>query len=178
MVRSVPGPVSRLTVRISTILGILIWDYKKNDTGGYTLKSFTAEFREHLSGNETGTNKWERLDPINIAPNVVSILSYRSAFIISIKYIYSYIFQRYMEIYHLRPNTTYEFRIWGNNYLGAGEIVSTKVTTLPEIGDVGMWYYSLMSLFFQSTTAILPVLTHKKNDLLPSRTSSVDYERR
>lgn len=43
-----------------------------------------------------------------------------------------------MEIYHLRPNTTYEFRIWGNNYLGTGEIATTKVTTLPEIGDEGI----------------------------------------
>lgn len=45
--------------------------------------------------------------------------------------------QRYMEIYHLLPNTTYEFRIWGNNYIGPGEIASTIVTTLPEIGDDG-----------------------------------------
>lgn len=42
-----------------------------------------------------------------------------------------------MEVYHLTPNTTYEFRIWGNNYLGAGEIVNTIITTLPEIGDEG-----------------------------------------
>lgn len=76
IVRSVPGPVSRLTMRTSTILGILIWDYKRNETGGYPLKSFTAEFREHLIGNETDTNEWERLDPINIAPNVVSSTSH------------------------------------------------------------------------------------------------------
>lgn len=45
-----------------------------------------------------------------------------------------------MEIYHLTPNTTYEFRIWGNNYLGSGEIVATTVTTLPEIGDAGNFF--------------------------------------
>lgn len=50
-----------------------------------------------------------------------------------------------MEVYHLTPNTTYEFRIWGNNYLGAGEIVNTIITTLPEIGDEGN--FSLV-LFF------------------------------
>lgn len=36
------------------------------------------------------------------------------------------------------PNTTYEFRIWANNFIGPGEIVSTIVTTLPEIGDEGI----------------------------------------
>lgn len=48
-----------------------------------------------------------------------------------------------MEVYHLTPNTTYEFRIWGNNYLGAGEIVNTIITTLPEIGDEGNFSFVL-----------------------------------
>ncbi|XP_037026614.1 contactin-2 [Bradysia coprophila] len=111
VVRTVPGPVSRLSLRISTILGVLMWEFKKNMSGGYPLKSFTAEFRQTVPINEP-LHEWERLDPINIAPNV-----------------------RYMEVYHLTPNTTYEFRIWGNNLLGAGEIVNTFITTLPEIGD-------------------------------------------
>ncbi|KAJ6639115.1 hypothetical protein Bhyg_11854 [Pseudolycoriella hygida] len=111
VIRTVPGPVSRLSLRISTILGVLMWEFKKNMSGGYPLKSFTAEFRRTAYSNES-LRKWERLDPINIAPNV-----------------------RYMEVYHLSPNTTYEFRIWGNNYLGSGEIVNTIITTLPEIGD-------------------------------------------
>lgn len=42
-----------------------------------------------------------------------------------------------MEIYHLRPNTTYEFRIWGNNQLGAGDIATTVVQTLAEFSDEG-----------------------------------------
>lgn len=50
-----------------------------------------------------------------------------------------------MEVYHLIPNTTYEFRIWGNNYLGAGEIVNTIITTLPEIGDEGTSICFLLS---------------------------------
>uniref|UniRef100_W8AZQ2 Fibronectin type-III domain-containing protein n=1 Tax=Ceratitis capitata TaxID=7213 RepID=W8AZQ2_CERCA len=37
-----------------------------------------------------------------------------------------------MEVYRLEPNTTYEFRIWANNQLGSGEVVTTNVTTLPE----------------------------------------------
>ena len=70
-VRSVPGPVSRLTVRISTILGVLKWDFPKNHTGGYPLKSFTAEFRKYPI-DEANATEWERLDPNNIPSNVVS----------------------------------------------------------------------------------------------------------
>lgn len=45
-----------------------------------------------------------------------------------------------MEIYHLLPNTTYEFRIWGNNHLGAGDIASTIVQTLAEFSDEGIFF--------------------------------------
>lgn len=44
-------------------------------------------------------------------------------------------FQRYYELYHLKPNTTYEFRLWANNFLGAGEIVTTSATTLGALSD-------------------------------------------
>ncbi|KFB48858.1 AGAP013210-PA-like protein [Anopheles sinensis] len=43
--------------------------------------------------------------------------------------------QRQLEIYHLIPNTTYEFRIWGNNQLGAGEIVTILSTTQPRMEE-------------------------------------------
>lgn len=70
-IRTVPCAVSRLTVRISTILGVLIWEYNRNMSSlSYPLKSFTAEYREHIRGNGTA-KPWERLDPINISPNIV-----------------------------------------------------------------------------------------------------------
>lgn len=74
-VRSVPGPVSRLSIRISTILGVLMWDFKKNETGGYPLKSFTAEFRKYVVADiqrNITEHEWELLDPNNIPANVVS----------------------------------------------------------------------------------------------------------
>lgn len=42
-----------------------------------------------------------------------------------------------MEVYKLAPNSSYEFRIWANNILGAGEIVTTNTTTLPETSEDG-----------------------------------------
>lgn len=75
-VRSRPGPVANLTVRISTILGVLKWDFEKNNTGGYPLKSFTAQFRKYIDPDLNCTNsselEWDRLDPRNIPSNVVS----------------------------------------------------------------------------------------------------------
>lgn len=46
--------------------------------------------------------------------------------------------QRQMEVYRLEPNTTYEFRLWANNQLGSGEMVTTNVTTLSETKEEGI----------------------------------------
>ncbi|XP_017012903.2 uncharacterized protein [Drosophila takahashii] len=113
IVRTVPGPVSQLYFKASTILGFLIWRFNKTQSGGYPVRSFTAEFRnvsyKTPPANASFEHAWSRMDPINIAFNV-----------------------RQMEVYRLAPNTTYEFRIWANNELGSGEVVTTNVTTLPE----------------------------------------------
>lgn len=56
--------------------------------------------------------------------------------------------QRQLEIYHLIPNTTYEFRIWANNALGAGEVVTITATTLPDMEEKGrlwLWIFTLTS---------------------------------
>ncbi|KAH8342288.1 hypothetical protein KR084_004171, partial [Drosophila pseudotakahashii] len=113
IVRTVPGPVSQLYFKASTILGFLIWRFNKTQSGGYPVRSFTAEYRnvsyKTPPANSSFEHAWSRMDPINIAFNV-----------------------RQMEVYRLAPNTTYEFRIWANNELGSGEVVTTTVTTLPE----------------------------------------------
>ncbi|KAH8385453.1 hypothetical protein KR093_002226, partial [Drosophila rubida] len=112
-VRTTPGPVTQLYFKASTILGFLIWRFNKTQSGGYPVRSFTAEYRNVSyrvpPANASYEHEWSRMDPINIAPNV-----------------------RQMEVYRLAPNTTYEFRIWANNELGSGEVVTTNVTTLPE----------------------------------------------
>ncbi|XP_031632087.1 uncharacterized protein LOC116346282 [Contarinia nasturtii] len=116
-VRSVPGPVSKFSVRLSTIIGILMWEYPSNRSGGYPVKSFTAEFRKYFDVDESNitTQLWHRLDPQNIPSNV-----------------------RYFEVYHLIPNTTYEFRLWANNFLGSGEAVTISATTLSQLSDANI----------------------------------------
>lgn len=72
-VRTTPGPVNKLSVRLSTILGVLMWEFTSNNSGGYPIKSFTAEFRKYFDADEINAtlNKWHRLDPENIPANVV-----------------------------------------------------------------------------------------------------------
>lgn len=74
-VRSVPGPVTKLSVRLTTILGVLMWEFPSNRSGGYPVKSFTTEMRKISNDddlNET-SHLWHRLDPENIPGNVVGI---------------------------------------------------------------------------------------------------------
>lgn len=75
-VRSVPGPVNRLNVRLSTILGVLMWEFSSNNSGGYPIKSFSAEYRKYVDEDiETNDTSllWIQLDPENIPSNVVCI---------------------------------------------------------------------------------------------------------
>ncbi|XP_061517518.1 uncharacterized protein LOC11175604 [Anopheles gambiae] len=111
-VRTPPLAVSNFYVRASTIIAVLVWEVMPNRTGGYAIRDFTAEMRKmRESSNETEL-PWETIDPRHISPNA-----------------------RQLEIYHLIPNTTYEFRIWGNNQLGAGEIVTILATTQPRMEE-------------------------------------------
>lgn len=70
-VRTVPAPVSEFTVKPNTIIAVLIWAYPPKSLSFYQVRSFTAEFRRHPTG-ENDSEIWERLDPINISPNIVS----------------------------------------------------------------------------------------------------------
>ncbi|XP_035791222.1 uncharacterized protein LOC118466263 [Anopheles albimanus] len=127
-VRTPPLAVSNFYVRASTIIAVLVWEVMPNRTGGYAIRDFTAEMRRmrdpssssstsSSSSDTTGATDapelpWETIDPRHISPNA-----------------------RQLEIYHLIPNTTYEFRIWGNNQLGAGEIVTILATTQPRMEE-------------------------------------------
>lgn len=73
-VRSVPESVTRFGVRLSTILGVLMWEFPSNRSGGYPIRSFTAELRKYFDDADVvnvTTQLWHRLDPENIPSNVV-----------------------------------------------------------------------------------------------------------
>ncbi|XP_059614265.1 contactin-1 isoform X1 [Phlebotomus argentipes] len=114
-VRSPPEAVSFFAVRASTVIAVLIWEYPPKRLIANSVRSFTADFRQvpedvelDADGNIIET-EWERLDPLNISPNI-----------------------RQLEVYHLIPNTSYEFRIWANNHLGPGEKATVTATTIPQ----------------------------------------------
>uniref|UniRef100_A0A182T332 Fibronectin type-III domain-containing protein n=1 Tax=Anopheles maculatus TaxID=74869 RepID=A0A182T332_9DIPT len=113
-VRTPPLAVSNFYVRASTIIAVLVWEVMPNRTGGYAIRDFTAEMRKMRESIDEPELPWETIDPRHISPNA-----------------------RQLEIYHLIPNTTYEFRIWGNNQLGAGEIVTILATTQPRMEEKG-----------------------------------------
>lgn len=77
-VRSVPGPVTKLSVRLSTILGVLMWEHSTNNSGGHPVKSFTAEYRKYVDEKETNVTlkQWHQLDPRHIPSNVVKTLPF------------------------------------------------------------------------------------------------------
>lgn len=58
--------------------------------------------------------EWERLDPHHITPNA-----------------------RYLEVYHLKPNTSYQFRIWATNEVGAGEVSTITAKTIEPTQEKG-----------------------------------------
>lgn len=79
IVRTTPGPVSQLYFKPSTILGFLVWRFNRSSSsGGYPVRSFTAEYRNVSYStppyNSSFEHEWIRMDPINIAPNVVRLI--------------------------------------------------------------------------------------------------------
>ncbi|XP_053681792.1 uncharacterized protein LOC128732542 [Sabethes cyaneus] len=111
-VRRPPYAVSNFFVRASTIIAVLVWEVLPNRTGGYAIRDFTAEMRKLRMTDDDPEEAWETIDPRHISPNA-----------------------RQLEIYHLIPNTTYEFRIWANNALGAGDIMTITATTTPDMEE-------------------------------------------
>ncbi|KAF2905237.1 hypothetical protein ILUMI_00961 [Ignelater luminosus] len=98
-VRTPPPPLP-VKVHPSTILALLLWYVE--DTGGYPIIYFTAEYKLANSDEE-----WKPISPNRISPN-----------------------SRQIEVYKLEPNTTYAFRVWATNQLGKGEVTEVEGHTL------------------------------------------------
>ncbi|XP_066149228.1 protein turtle homolog B isoform X1 [Euwallacea fornicatus] len=98
---TVKSPPSPLIISIkpATVLVLLVWEV--NGTGGYPIINFTAQYRLAIT-NST----WIPVSPNHIPPNA-----------------------RQVEIFSLKPNTTYEFRMWATNQLGRSPLVYVLGTT-------------------------------------------------
>ncbi|KAG5680531.1 hypothetical protein PVAND_010036 [Polypedilum vanderplanki] len=108
-VKTRPSAVSSFRARATTIIAVLIWEVWRNRTGNSPITDFTAEMRRQpdiFPNNTEEEVEWTRLDPSHITPNA-----------------------RQLEVYHLKPNTSYQFRIWANNEVGSGEIKLTTART-------------------------------------------------
>lgn len=137
-VRTVPAAVSEFTVRPSTIIAVIIWAYPPKSLSFYQVRSFTAEFRRQPS-NENDSEVWERLDPMNISPNIVSGKKEKELYDFNnCLFMAFFSFQRQLEVYHLKPNETYEFKIWGNNHIGPGVISTVSGTTKSQYEEQGI----------------------------------------
>lgn len=70
-VRTSPDAVAHLSARVTTIVGVLMWKFYPNQTGGHAIKCFTADYRQYNNDDNTNETKWIRLDPSHITPNAV-----------------------------------------------------------------------------------------------------------
>ncbi|XP_070493479.1 contactin-1 isoform X4 [Chironomus tepperi] len=114
-VKTRPGAVGSFRARATTIIAVLIWEVWRNRTGNTPIIDFTAEMRKQpeIFPNNTEENvEWQRLDPQHIAPNA-----------------------RQLEVYHLVPNTSYQFRIWASNEVGSGEIYTISTRTVAPVEE-------------------------------------------
>ncbi|KAK4872441.1 hypothetical protein RN001_014470 [Aquatica leii] len=101
-----PPPLLSLSVHPSTILALVLWTVE--DTGGYPIICFTAQYRQADVDEE-----WKPISPNRISPN-----------------------SRQIEVYKLEPNTTYAFRVWGINQLGKGDVAEIEGRTLMNNQDL------------------------------------------
>lgn len=60
-------------------------------------------------------NKFPHLDPHHIGSNA-----------------------RQLEVYHLKPNTSYQFRIWATNEVGAGDVCTITARTVEPTQEKGL----------------------------------------
>lgn len=98
-VRTPPPALKNVKIYPSTILAVIVWE--PNGTGGYPIMNFTAQYRLAYTDNT-----WIAISPNHITPN-----------------------SRQIDVYNLKPNTSYEFRIWATNQLGRGEKTSVIAVT-------------------------------------------------
>ncbi|XP_046993685.1 protein turtle homolog A isoform X4 [Schistocerca americana] len=110
-VRTPPPALVNVTVRPSTVLALLMWDVAED--GGYEITHFTIRFRQKYPSDDGQPNTWRSTLPEHISPTA-----------------------RQVDVYHLKPNTTYIFRLWANNQLGKGVVTVMEATTSHDTQEI------------------------------------------
>lgn len=118
-VRQTPGPVKDVKVVARSVMAYIMWSPGEN--GGYDITNYTVQYRVKYGGH---TNRW-----LHIHPNIE--LKPSSTFV---------------DIYLLEPNTSYVFRIWANNRLGAGETVQVETLTKHDNTEIQLARHLLIGL--------------------------------
>uniref|UniRef100_A0A1B6CS62 Fibronectin type-III domain-containing protein n=1 Tax=Clastoptera arizonana TaxID=38151 RepID=A0A1B6CS62_9HEMI len=104
VVRTPPPPLVNVTVHACTILASIRWEVE--DTGGYPIDYFKAQFRLKHTPDDQLADPWHPVVPEHISSSASQI-----------------------DVYHLEPNSTYIFQVWAVNKLGQGEVFETDATT-------------------------------------------------
>ncbi|XP_049780635.1 protein turtle homolog A isoform X2 [Schistocerca cancellata] len=112
-VRTPPPALVNVTVRPSTVLALLMWDVAED--GGYEITHFTIRFRQKYPSDDGQPNTWRSTLPEHISPTA-----------------------RQVDVYHLKPNTTYIFRLWANNQLGKGVVTEMEATTSHDTQEIAV----------------------------------------
>ncbi|ENN72529.1 hypothetical protein YQE_10869, partial [Dendroctonus ponderosae] len=104
-----PPPPLVVSIKCSTILVLVLWQVI--GTGGYPISYFGAQYRPAFINTS-----WIPISPNHIMPS-----------------------SRQIEVYSLRPNTTYEFRMWATNQLGKSPVTYVLATTKAQYTEEGMY---------------------------------------
>ncbi|XP_008470661.1 Down syndrome cell adhesion molecule homolog [Diaphorina citri] len=118
-VRQTPGPVQDVKVVARSVMAYIMWS--PGDSGGYDVTNYTVQYRVKYGFHG---NRWQHIHPnIELKPS-----------------------STFVDIYLLEPNTTYIFRIWANNKLGAGEIVQVEALTKHDNTEIQLARHLLIGL--------------------------------
>ncbi|XP_066974738.1 contactin-4-like [Macrobrachium rosenbergii] len=110
IVRGPPDPPQNVTVHALTVIAIVKWHLHLDDDWEDSLEGPKTTLQ--LRYRRLPSSQWLHL-PHHIAPN-----------------------QNQVDIYHLQPNSTYEFQLWTKNSYGVSDIVSVNGTTLHDVAEI------------------------------------------
>uniref|UniRef100_A0A8D8YB76 Protein turtle homolog A n=1 Tax=Cacopsylla melanoneura TaxID=428564 RepID=A0A8D8YB76_9HEMI len=141
-VRQSPGPVKDVKVVARSVMAYIMWS--PGDSRGYDITNYTVQYRVKYAALSHEGNLWQHIHPnIELKPT-----------------------STFVDIYLLEPNTSYVFRIWANNKLGAGEIVQVEALTKHDNTEIQLARHLLIGLEDFDTRIWLAAVTFVMTTLL------------